>query len=94
MRAVAAPAPEQTVSPADVARARDAVADVVRQTPVLPSQTLKECRQEIEHVIRTAAANDPFLGNNPPTVTWEGFQAEDGRVDEPRRYLLVTGRRR
>ena len=43
---------------------------------VLPSQTLKECRQEIEHVIRTAAANDPFLGNNPPTVTWEGFQAE------------------
>ena len=23
-----------------------------------------------------AAANDPFLGNNPPTVTWEGFQAE------------------
>jgi acetylornithine deacetylase len=43
---------------------------------VLPSQTLKECRQEIEHVIRTAAANDPFLGNNPPTVAWEGFQAE------------------
>ncbi|HEX6679699.1 MAG TPA: methyltransferase domain-containing protein [Gaiellaceae bacterium] len=25
---------------------------------------------------------------------WEGFQAEGGRVDEPRRYLLVTGRRR
>ena len=43
---------------------------------VLPSQTLKECRQEIEHVVCTAAANDPFLGNNPPTVTWEGFQAE------------------
>ena len=43
---------------------------------VLPSQTLKECRQEIEHTIRTAAANDPFLGNNLPTVSWEGFQAE------------------
>jgi acetylornithine deacetylase len=43
---------------------------------VLPSQTLKEARQEIEHVVRTAAANDPFLGNNPPSVTWEGFQAE------------------
>jgi acetylornithine deacetylase len=43
---------------------------------VLPSQTLKECRQEIEDTIRQAAANDPFLGNNPPTVTWEGFQAE------------------
>ena len=25
---------------------------------------------------------------------WEGFQAEGGPVDEPRRYLLVTGRRR
>ena len=27
-------------------------------------------------MIRSAAANDPFLGNNPPTVSWEGFQAE------------------
>jgi acetylornithine deacetylase len=43
---------------------------------VLPSQNLKECRQEIEDLIRHAAANDPFLGNNPPTVAWEGFQAE------------------
>ena len=43
---------------------------------VLPTQTLKECRQEVEDVIRRAAANDPFLGNNPPTVSWEGFQAE------------------
>ena len=43
---------------------------------VLPTQNLKECRQEVEDVIRRAAANDPFLGNNPPTVTWEGFQAE------------------
>jgi acetylornithine deacetylase len=37
---------------------------------------LKECRQEVEDVVRRAAANDPFLGNNPPTVSWEGFQAE------------------
>ena len=27
-------------------------------------------------MVRRAAANDPFLGNNPPTVSWEGFQAE------------------
>jgi threonine dehydratase len=39
---VTAPAPEQTVSPADIARARAAVADVARQTPVLPSQTLSD----------------------------------------------------
>jgi len=25
---------------------------------------------------------------------WEGFETEGGRLDEPRRYLLVTGRRR
>ena len=43
---------------------------------VLPTQNLKECRQEMEDVVRRAAANDPFLGNNPPTVSWEGFQAE------------------
>ncbi|MBM3643162.1 MAG: ArgE/DapE family deacylase [Alphaproteobacteria bacterium] len=43
---------------------------------VLPSQTLKEARQEIEHCVREAGKRDPFLGNNPPSVTWEGFQAE------------------
>src|SRR4051794_17203551 len=35
-------APEQTVEAADIARARAAVADVVRHTPVLPSQTLSD----------------------------------------------------
>jgi len=39
---VSAPAPEQTVSSDDIARARAAVADVVRHTPVLPSQTLSD----------------------------------------------------
>ncbi|HKU94469.1 MAG TPA: ArgE/DapE family deacylase [Vineibacter sp.] len=43
---------------------------------VLPTQTLAEARREIEDCVRRAAANDPFLGNAPPTVTWEGFQAE------------------
>ena len=37
---MAAPAHDRTVEPADIARARAAVADVVRQTPVLPSLTL------------------------------------------------------
>lgn len=43
---------------------------------VLPTQTLAEARRDIEDCVRRAAANDPFLGNAPPTVTWEGFQAE------------------
>jgi threonine dehydratase len=37
---VTAPAPERTVEAADVGRARAAIADVVRHTPVLPSLTL------------------------------------------------------
>jgi threonine dehydratase len=39
---VAVPASERTVEPAGIARARDAVADVARRTPVLPSLTLSE----------------------------------------------------
>src|SRR5262249_39926369 len=41
-RVTMAPAPGRTVEPADIARARVAVADIVRQTPVLPSLTLSE----------------------------------------------------
>ena len=29
-----------------------------------------------EDLIRNAAARDPYLGNSPPTLLWEGFQAE------------------
>ena len=51
---------------------------------VLPSQTLKECRQEVEDVIRRAAANDPFLGNNPPTRGVGGLPGRAVRAQEPR----------
>jgi threonine dehydratase len=39
---MAVPAPERTVRSSDIERARRAVADVVRHTPVLPSLTLSE----------------------------------------------------
>src|SRR3954465_19517 len=39
---MATPARERTVERADIVRARSAVADVARQTPVLPSLTLSE----------------------------------------------------
>jgi threonine dehydratase len=39
---MAVPAPERTVQASDIERARRAVADVVRHTPVLPSLTLSE----------------------------------------------------
>jgi acetylornithine deacetylase len=41
-----------------------------------PGQDLAAARAEIEQAIRSAAAADPFLGNSPPTVEYNGFQAE------------------
>src|SRR3954464_9005496 len=46
-----APAPERTVDAACIARARAAVADVARHTPVLPSLTLSE-RTRAEVVLK------------------------------------------
>jgi len=43
---------------------------------VLPSMSLQQARREVEDCVRNAAAHDPFLGNSPPSVLWEGFQAE------------------
>ena len=43
---------------------------------VLPSMSLQQARKEVEDCVRNAAAHDPFLGNSPPSVLWEGFQAE------------------
>jgi acetylornithine deacetylase len=41
-----------------------------------PGQDLAAARAEIEQAIRNAAAADSFLGNSPPTVEYNGFQAE------------------
>ena len=35
-----------------------------------------EARAEVEACIREASARDPYLGNSPAAVVWEGFQAE------------------
>ena len=43
---------------------------------VLPSMSLQQARREVEDCVRNAAARDPYLGNSPPTLLWEGFQAE------------------
>jgi acetylornithine deacetylase len=56
---------------------------------VLPSQNLKECRQEIEDTIRSAARTDSFLANSPPQVIWEGFQAEPFVLSHHRQVRAV-----
>ncbi|MFC3615327.1 ArgE/DapE family deacylase [Lutimaribacter marinistellae] len=50
--------------------------DVDCRMGVLPGADLNEAKAEIEACIAKAARNHPFLGNNPPEVIWNGFQAE------------------
>src|SRR5262249_61595497 len=67
-----APPPERPVEPADIARARVAVADIVRQTPVLPSLTLSEHTDaevvlKAENLQRTGSFKNPgALKKIPP----------------------------
>jgi len=49
---------------------------------VFPGQDLAAAKREIEEAIRGAAQSVPFLANDPPEVTYNGFQAE-GFVLEP-----------
>jgi len=35
-----------------------------------PGQTLREVQDEVEHAVREAAANDPWLRENPPEIRW------------------------
>jgi acetylornithine deacetylase len=49
---------------------------------LLPGASLAEARAGVEATVRAAAAQDAFLRAHPPTVVWNGFQAE-GYVQEP-----------
>lgn len=50
--------------------------DVDCRMGVLPGWDLEAARREIEARVAEAARAHPFLGNNPPEVVWNGFQAE------------------
>lgn len=49
---------------------------------LLPSTEVKDAMAAVERCIQESRAGDTFLANNPPEVTWHGFQA-DGFVQEP-----------
>jgi acetylornithine deacetylase len=49
---------------------------------LLPSMEVSEVMAGVERCIAEARAGDNFLSNNPPEITWHGFQA-DGYVLEP-----------
>jgi acetylornithine deacetylase len=47
-----------------------------------PSMEVAEVMHGVERAVEAARAGDAFLANNPPEITWHGFQA-DGYVLEP-----------
>jgi len=47
-----------------------------------PSMEVAEVMRGVERAVEAARAGDAFLANNPPEITWHGFQA-DGYVLEP-----------
>ena len=47
-----------------------------------PSMEVAEVMRGVEKAVEEARAGDAFLANNPPEITWHGFQA-DGYVLEP-----------
>ena len=49
---------------------------------LLPGETLEAARDGVVRCIEAAARQDGFMANNPPEITWNGFQA-DGYVLEP-----------
>ena len=48
----------------------------------MPGTDVAAAQAAIERAVAEAARSEPFLANNPPTVTWTGFLA-DGYVLEP-----------
>jgi acetylornithine deacetylase len=43
---------------------------------IYPNQRIEDAKKEIEDTIREASRRDAFLQNNPPIVTYNGFEAE------------------
>lgn len=57
-----------------------------------PGQNPREAANEIEACLRAAAAEVPFLANNPPEVVYNGFFAEGYVLEEGSAAELTLGR--
>lgn len=43
---------------------------------LLPGTSLEDARKGVERTVMDAARTDPFMANNPPDLTWNGFMAD------------------
>ena len=49
---------------------------------VMPGETFADAKAAFENALAAAAAADPWLADNPPTVTWPGGHFAAGRLPE------------
>ncbi|MBC7631936.1 ArgE/DapE family deacylase [Aeromicrobium sp.] len=49
---------------------------------VMPGESFDDAKAAFEHAIAGAAAADPWLASNPPSVTWPGGHFSAGRLPE------------
>ncbi|MEV7397824.1 ArgE/DapE family deacylase [Aeromicrobium sp. NPDC092404] len=49
---------------------------------VMPGESFADAKAAFENALATAAARDPWLADNPPTVTWPGGHFAAGRLPE------------
>ena len=59
---------------------------------IYPGTSAPEAAREIEDHLRAAATHVPFLANNPPQITWNGFFAEGYVLEEGSDAEATLGR--
>lgn len=59
---------------------------------IYPGTSAPEAAREIEDHLRAAATHVPFLANNPPQITWNGFFAEGYVLEEGSDAEAALGR--
>ena len=59
---------------------------------IYPGQSIEDAKKEIEDTIREASRRDAFLQNNPPTVTYNGFEAEGYVLKDAEKPVAVLSK--
>jgi acetylornithine deacetylase len=58
---------------------------------IFPGQDIAEAKREIEEAIRDAARANRFLANNPPEITYHGFEAEGYVLSDAEAPVTLLG---
>ncbi len=58
---------------------------------IFPGQDIAEAKREIEDAIRDAARSNRFLANNPPEISYHGFEAEGYVLSDAEAPVALLG---